>query len=189
MTSETTTTPAGAFPPRTTSSAAAPSSTDSTGSDTFPAHAPSPLMPVMAPRRRSQAVAIPAALLKPGMEMLKLSGKAGRRPKSRRLWLEVPVSLKEGSPGDVELGQRAMGNVRICWEKNWRGVGAYSRPPRVYGVAAETCQSESLKLTMLQAQRRRRQSVSRRSATCASARRAPRTAPRFTSRRASSRGG
>ncbi|KAL8291858.1 hypothetical protein RQP46_002116 [Phenoliferia psychrophenolica] len=77
----------------------------------------------MLSRRRSHAVAIPCALLKPGVEMLKVSAKSARRPKSRRLWLEVPSTGKDQPRTEVGLGQRAMSNVRICWEKNWRGVG------------------------------------------------------------------
>ncbi|KAM0751272.1 PLC-like phosphodiesterase [Meredithblackwellia eburnea MCA 4105] len=76
-------------------------------------------------RRRSNPLSLPPALLKPGMDMLKVSHKSARRVKTKKLWLEVPSTVEaSGSTASVGgIGTRTLANVRLCWEKNWRGVG------------------------------------------------------------------
>lgn len=66
-------------------------------------------------RRRSVALAIPPQLVKPGMEMLKISTKSSRRVKSRKIWLE--------RGGDDQPTSGAAKDLKLCWEKSWRGVG------------------------------------------------------------------
>lgn len=72
------------------------------------------LLPGPIRRRSSLKPLIPLALQKPGIEMLKVSVKSSRRVKSRKAWLEMGT---RGSSYDTE-------DIRVCWEKNSRGVGA-----------------------------------------------------------------
>lgn len=47
--------------------------------------------------------------------MLKISTKSSRRVKSRKIWLE--------RGGDDQPTSGAAKDLKLCWEKSWRGVG------------------------------------------------------------------
>ncbi|POY76340.1 hypothetical protein BMF94_0536 [Rhodotorula taiwanensis] len=69
---------------------------------------------------------VPTALIKPGIEMLKVSAKSARRVKPRRVWLETRND-REGTSADRGLDEDFGGvsnqEVSLCWEKNGPGLG------------------------------------------------------------------
>ncbi|CEQ42345.1 SPOSA6832_04140 [Sporobolomyces salmonicolor] len=75
--------------------------------------------------RQAPPFNIPATLVKPGMEMLKVSAKSARRVKPRRVWLETGSDTPEDGELGLEVGIGVVGgqDVRLCWEKNGRGIG------------------------------------------------------------------
>jgi phosphatidylinositol phospholipase C delta len=64
--------------------------------------------------RRTRSPVVPPSLLKPGVDMLKVSVKSSRRIKSRKVWLEM----------GTRVGNYGVDDVQICWEKSTRGVGS-----------------------------------------------------------------
>ncbi|ORY39486.1 PLC-like phosphodiesterase [Leucosporidium creatinivorum] len=77
-------------------------------------------------RRRSvTSFSIPPQLIKPGVEMLKVSRKSARRVKPRKMWLEVGSDTPEDGEMGLEVGFGMVGgqDVRLCWEKNGLGIG------------------------------------------------------------------
>ncbi|GAA5938629.1 phosphatidylinositol phospholipase C [Sporobolomyces koalae] len=68
---------------------------------------------------------IPPKLVKPGIEMLKVSVKSARRVKPRRVWLELGHDTPEDGEIGLEVGVGVVGgqDVKLCWEKNGRGLG------------------------------------------------------------------
>ncbi|GAA6059835.1 hypothetical protein JCM10212_003747 [Sporobolomyces blumeae] len=68
---------------------------------------------------------IPPSLVKPGVEMLKVSAKSARRVKPRRVWLELGNETPEDGEIGLEVGVGVVGgqDVKLCWEKNGRGLG------------------------------------------------------------------
>ncbi|GAA5905492.1 phosphatidylinositol phospholipase C [Sporobolomyces salmoneus] len=68
---------------------------------------------------------IPSQLGKPGVEMLKVSAKSGRRVKPRKVWLELGHETPEDGEIGLEVGVGVVGgqDVKLCWEKNGRGLG------------------------------------------------------------------
>ena len=79
-----------------------------------------------APRKQAAAFEIPAQLVKPGVEMLKVSAKSARRVKPRKLWLEVGGETPDDGELGLEVGVGVVGgqDVRLCWEKGGTGIGA-----------------------------------------------------------------
>ncbi|BGP42650.1 hypothetical protein JCM10449v2_006662 [Rhodotorula kratochvilovae] len=75
--------------------------------------------------RQSGTFAIPVQLVKPGMEMLKVSAKSARRVKPRRVWLELASETPDDGELGLEVGIGVVGgqDVRLCWEKNGPGLG------------------------------------------------------------------
>ncbi|GAA5972511.1 hypothetical protein JCM11641_001877 [Rhodosporidiobolus odoratus] len=63
---------------------------------------------------------IPQQLVKPGMEVLKVSAKSARRVKPRKLWLELGTEMPEDGELGLEVGIGLVGgqDVKLCWEKN-----------------------------------------------------------------------
>lgn len=93
--------------------------------------APTPPPPVSrssASRQSGSAFVIPGQLVKPGLEMLKVSVKSARRVKSRRVWLELASEMPEDGEVGLEVGIGVVGgqDVRLCWEKNGPGLGELS---------------------------------------------------------------
>ncbi|BGP72999.1 hypothetical protein NBRC10513v2_006403 [Rhodotorula toruloides] len=107
-------------------------------SDSPAASAPTPPPPIT-PRssfsRQSATFEIPAQLVKPGMEMLKVSAKSARRVKPRRVWLELASETPEDGEMGLEVGIGVVGgqDVRLCWEKNGAGLG-FARTPNYASV-------------------------------------------------------
>ncbi|GAA5853659.1 hypothetical protein JCM8547_007400 [Rhodosporidiobolus lusitaniae] len=68
---------------------------------------------------------IPNELVKPGMEMLKVSAKSARRVKPRRVWLELASETPDDGELGLEVGIGVVGgqDVRLCWEKNGGALG------------------------------------------------------------------
>ncbi|GAA5953650.1 hypothetical protein JCM3765_006927 [Sporobolomyces pararoseus] len=68
---------------------------------------------------------IPFQLAKPGLEMLKVSSKSARRVKPRKVWLEIGHETPEDGEIGLEVGVGVVGgqDVKLCWEKNGRGLG------------------------------------------------------------------
>ncbi|GAA5902903.1 hypothetical protein JCM5296_006327 [Sporobolomyces johnsonii] len=97
--------------------------------DPPPNPAPRPTPPSASSRtsfmRQAPPFSIPATLVKPGMEMLKVSAKSARRVKPRRVWLETGSDTPEDGELGLEVGIGVVGgqDVRLCWEKNGRGIG------------------------------------------------------------------
>ncbi|GAA5947791.1 hypothetical protein JCM10213_002114 [Rhodosporidiobolus nylandii] len=83
--------------------------------------------PPSTPSRQSfkGAFEIPHELVKPGMEMLKVSAKSARRVKPRRVWLELGNETPDDGEVGLEVGVGLVGgqDVRLCWEKNGGGLG------------------------------------------------------------------
>lgn len=75
-------------------------------------------MPSTPTRRRSIFQPIPPSLLKPGTEMLKVSAKSTRRVQTKKIWLELGSGFGSG-------------DIRLCWDKNGRGVGAFRETAEV----------------------------------------------------------
>lgn len=102
---------------------------------------PSTSRPIITSRKTSTLLTIPPRLLKPGIEMLKVSAKSARRVKSRKVWLELTNTSclkKELDLLDIDniVGEGCIGSnskrilsqdIRICWEKSTRGVGSNKR--------------------------------------------------------------
>ena len=80
--------------------------------------------------RQSGTFTIPVELVKPGMEMLKVSAKSARRVKPRKVWLELASETPDDGEMGLEVGIGVVGgqDVRLCWEKNGPGIGASPRP-------------------------------------------------------------
>ena len=72
---------------------------------------------------------IPQTLVRPGVEMLKVSAKSARRVKPRKFWLELGNETPEDGEIGLEVGVGVVGgqDVKLCWEKNGRGLGESSR--------------------------------------------------------------
>ncbi|GAA5905003.1 hypothetical protein JCM8208_007657 [Rhodotorula glutinis] len=85
--------------------------------------------------RQSGTFTIPVELVKPGMEMLKVSAKSARRVKPRRVWLELASETPDDGEMGLEVGIGVVGgqDVRLCWEKNGPGLG-FSRSPNYASV-------------------------------------------------------
>ncbi|GAA5842020.1 hypothetical protein JCM5353_001096 [Sporobolomyces roseus] len=68
---------------------------------------------------------IPPSLVRPGVEMLKVSAKSARRVKPRKVWLELGNETPEDGEIGLEVGVGVVGgqDVKLCWEKNGRGLG------------------------------------------------------------------
>ncbi|GAA6010969.1 hypothetical protein JCM11491_005887 [Sporobolomyces phaffii] len=68
---------------------------------------------------------IPSQLVKPGVEMLKVSAKSARRVKPRKVWLELGNETPEDGEIGLEVGIGVVGgqDVKLCWEKNGKGLG------------------------------------------------------------------
>ena len=75
---------------------------------------------VTAKRRPFQP--IPPSLLKPGTEMIKVSAKSTRRVQTKKVWLELGSGFGSG-------------DIRICWDKNSRGVGQYYSSQSLHSIA------------------------------------------------------
>lgn len=86
------------------------------------AFVPTELPPPKAPRKPFE---IPSQLVKPGVEMLKVSAKSARRVKPRKLWLEVGSETPDDGELGLEVGVGVVGgqDVRLCWEKGGIGIG------------------------------------------------------------------
>lgn len=78
------------------------------------------------PPPRPSAFRVPAQLIKPGIELLKVSSKSARRVKPRRVWLET-INDKDRDGADLgvelDLGGVSKQEVKLCWEKNGAGLG------------------------------------------------------------------
>ncbi len=78
---------------------------------------------------RPTAFKVPVQLIKPGLELLKVSAKSARRVKPRKVWLET-MSDKDRDGGnlglELDLGGVSKQEVKLCWEKNGAGLG---KPP------------------------------------------------------------
>ncbi|GAA5862371.1 hypothetical protein JCM3774_002495 [Rhodotorula dairenensis] len=77
---------------------------------------------------RPTAFRLPAQLIKPGIELLKVSSKSARRVKPRRVWLETIHDIKDRDSGadlgvELDLGGVSKQEVKLCWEKNGAGLG------------------------------------------------------------------
>ncbi|GAA5900925.1 hypothetical protein JCM6882_005980 [Rhodosporidiobolus microsporus] len=85
-----------------------------------PPAAPDPTPPPTSSRSSFRgAFTIPQQLVKPGMEMLKVSAKSARRVKPRRAWLELASETPDDGELGLEVGIGVVGgqDVRLCWEK------------------------------------------------------------------------
>ncbi|GAA5958381.1 hypothetical protein JCM8115_002449 [Rhodotorula mucilaginosa] len=75
---------------------------------------------------RPTAFKVPVQLIKPGLELLKVSSKSARRVKPRKVWLET-MSEKDRDGGnlglELDLGGVSKQEVKLCWEKNGAGLG------------------------------------------------------------------
>ena len=60
--------------------------------------------------------------------MLKVSAKSARRVKPRKVWLELGSETPEDGEIGLEVGVGVVGgqDVKLCWEKNGRGLGKLS---------------------------------------------------------------
>jgi phosphatidylinositol phospholipase C delta len=60
--------------------------------------------------------------------MLKVSAKSARRVKPRKVWLELGNETPEDGEIGLEVGVGVVGgqDVKLCWEKNGKGLGMYS---------------------------------------------------------------
>lgn len=80
---------------------------------------------------RPTAFKVPVQLIKPGLELLKVSAKSARRVKPRKVWLET-MSDKDRDGGkfglELDLGGVSKQEVKLCWEKNGAGLGKL--PPK-----------------------------------------------------------
>ncbi|GAA6033235.1 hypothetical protein JCM8097_003009 [Rhodosporidiobolus ruineniae] len=88
--------------------------------------APLPPKPSAPPRSSFKGLfTIPQELVKPGMEMLKVSAKSARRVKPRRVWLELASETPDDGELGLEVGIGVVGgqDVRLCWEKNGGALG------------------------------------------------------------------
>ncbi|KAK4046766.1 hypothetical protein OIV83_005871 [Microbotryomycetes sp. JL201] len=76
-------------------------------------------------RRNSFTFVIPPQLVKPGIEMLKVSAKSARRARPRKMWLEIGGDLPDDGELGLEVGIGLVGgqDVRLCWEKGGFGIG------------------------------------------------------------------
>lgn len=76
-------------------------------------------------RKQVASFEIPSQLVKPGIEMLKVSAKSARRVKPRMLWLEIGGETPDDGELGLELGVGIVGgqDVRLCWEKGGAGIG------------------------------------------------------------------
>ncbi|KAK4046979.1 hypothetical protein OIO90_006371 [Microbotryomycetes sp. JL221] len=76
-------------------------------------------------RRTSFTFVIPPRLVKPGIEMLKVSAKSARRAKPRKMWLEIGGDWPDDGELGLEVGVGLVGgqDVRLCWEKGGLGIG------------------------------------------------------------------
>ncbi|BGO94412.1 hypothetical protein NBRC10512_003785 [Rhodotorula toruloides] len=96
---------------------------------------PPPITPRSSFSRQFATFEIPAQLVRPGMEMLKVSAKSARRVKPRRVWLELASETPEDGEMGLEVGIGVVGgqDVRLCWEKNGAGLG-FARTPTYASV-------------------------------------------------------
>ena len=85
---------------------------------------------------RPTAFKVPMQLIKPGLELLKVSAKSARRVKPRKVWLET-MSDKDRDGGnlglELDLGGVSKQEVKLCWEKNGAGLGKL--PPKLASPA------------------------------------------------------
>lgn len=78
-------------------------------------------------RKQNAPFEIPSQLVKPGIEMLKVSAKSARRVKPRKLWLEIGGDTPDDGEVGLEIGVGVVGgqDVRLCWDKGGAGIGEY----------------------------------------------------------------
>jgi len=111
------------------------------------ARAPPSSSPRRPSRPRPSAVVLPAELLHPGVEMLKVSAKSARRVKPRRVWLQAVSTEGGAGSGAGPQGAREAAELAICWEKSGRTVGKYKSCSARYASALKAEGSEGHRVT------------------------------------------